>query len=75
MVTEYEIVIVGGGILGLATALALSERRPGASMAVLEKEAEVALHQSGRNSGSFTRASTTAPDHSRPGCVWPARRA
>ena len=51
MVTEYEIVIVGGGILGLATALALSERRPGASMAVLEKEAEVALHQSGRNSG------------------------
>jgi L-2-hydroxyglutarate oxidase LhgO len=44
-------VIVGGGIVGLATALALLDARPGTTAVVLEKEAEVAAHQTGRNSG------------------------
>ena len=47
----YDVVVVGGGIVGLATASALLERRPALRLAVLEKEAELAQHQSGRNSG------------------------
>lgn len=43
--------VVGGGILGLATARELSRRRPGALVTVVEKEAEVGRHQTGRNSG------------------------
>ncbi len=46
---EHPIVVVGGGIVGLATALALAGR--GERVVVLEAEAEVAQHQSGRNSG------------------------
>ena len=43
--------IIGGGIVGLASALALLERCPGADMVVFEKEAGVARHQTGHNSG------------------------
>jgi L-2-hydroxyglutarate oxidase LhgO len=51
-VTErFGVAIVGGGIVGLATAHRLLERRPGLSVAVLEKERELASHQTGRNSG------------------------
>jgi L-2-hydroxyglutarate oxidase len=46
-----DVVLVGGGIVGLATALALLDARPGTSLVVLEKEAELAAHQTGRNSG------------------------
>lgn len=49
--TSCDIAIVGGGIIGLATALALSERAPGLRLAVVEKEARVAAHQSSHNSG------------------------
>ncbi|MBK8922222.1 MAG: L-2-hydroxyglutarate oxidase [Saprospirales bacterium] len=47
----YDILIVGGGIVGLAAAYQLLQRRPGLRLAVLEKEKEVAAHQSSRNSG------------------------
>lgn len=43
--------IIGGGIVGLATALTLLERCPGASLVLLEKESAVARHQTGHNSG------------------------
>lgn len=43
--------IVGGGILGLATAWRLLERRPHLRLAIVEKEDAVGRHQSGRNSG------------------------
>ena len=46
-----RIAIIGGGIVGLATALRLSQKFPDASITVLEKEAEVGQHQSGHNSG------------------------
>ncbi len=49
MKSRYEVAIVGGGIIGMATAHALSERR--LSLIVLESEPHLALHQSGRNSG------------------------
>jgi L-2-hydroxyglutarate oxidase len=47
----FDIAIVGGGIIGLATALALRKRLPRYSLAVIEKESEVAFHQTGHNSG------------------------
>jgi L-2-hydroxyglutarate oxidase len=47
----FDILIAGAGIVGLATALQLQRRRPGLHIALLEKEAEVAAHQSSRNSG------------------------
>jgi L-2-hydroxyglutarate oxidase LhgO len=47
----YDVGIVGGGIVGLATALALTERVPRARLAILEKEARLAAHQTGHNSG------------------------
>jgi L-2-hydroxyglutarate oxidase len=48
---QYDVVVVGGGIVGLATARALATAHPGASIAVVEKEHAVAQHQTGRNSG------------------------
>jgi len=48
---EYDIVIIGGGIVGLATALKLKEKRPQLKLAVLDKETKVAAHQTGHNSG------------------------
>lgn len=47
----FDHVIVGGGLVGLATARALSLDSEGARIALIEKEDDVALHQSGRNSG------------------------
>lgn len=46
-----DVVVVGGGIVGLATAYEVLRRRPGADVLLVEKEAEVARHQSGHNSG------------------------
>jgi (S)-2-hydroxyglutarate dehydrogenase len=48
---RYDIVILGGGIVGLATAYRLLEQRLGLRLAVIEKEPALAEHQSGRNSG------------------------
>jgi len=49
--TWYDIVIVGGGIVGLATARDLLMRRPGQRVAILEKESSIGQHQTGHNSG------------------------
>ena len=47
----HDFCVVGGGIVGLATALTLLQRRPGSSVVVIEKEHDVAAHQTGHNSG------------------------
>jgi L-2-hydroxyglutarate oxidase len=47
----YDYCVVGGGIVGMAAAMSLLERSPGASIIVLEKEAVLARHQTGHNSG------------------------
>jgi L-2-hydroxyglutarate oxidase len=49
--TPVDVLIVGAGIVGLATAMELTERRPGLKVVVLDKENEVAAHQTGNNSG------------------------
>jgi len=48
---RVDLAIIGGGIVGLATALRLTESRPDLRVAILEKEHELATHQSGHNSG------------------------
>ena len=49
--TEFDIAIVGGGIVGLATAFKLQSNFPNLNLVVFEKEKELAFHQTGRNSG------------------------
>ncbi len=48
---RYDIVIVGGGIVGLATGLKLLQSKPNLKIALLEKEDQLAKHQTGNNSG------------------------
>jgi L-2-hydroxyglutarate oxidase len=50
-VERADVVVVGAGIVGLATARAVQQQRPRASVIVVEKESTIASHQSGRNSG------------------------
>ncbi len=47
----YDVAIVGGGIIGLSTAMQLLERSPDLGVAVIEKEEQLAQHQTGHNSG------------------------
>lgn len=47
----YDIIIIGGGIVGLATGLKIKEQKPELKIAILEKESELAKHQTGNNSG------------------------
>jgi L-2-hydroxyglutarate oxidase len=51
MPKTYDYTIIGGGIVGLSTGVALLERFPGASVLLLEKENHWAAHQTGHNSG------------------------
>lgn len=48
---QYDVCIIGAGIVGLATALQLSQSKPGLRIAILDKENDVARHQTGNNSG------------------------
>ncbi len=47
----YNVVIIGGGIVGLASALKIKEANPKLRVAILEKESKLAQHQTGHNSG------------------------
>lgn len=48
---DYDYCVIGGGIVGLATAKAMQEAEPGARIILLEKESDFARHQTGHNSG------------------------
>ncbi len=48
---KYDAIVIGGGIVGLASALQLLKSKPGLKVAVLEKEAQLSAHQTGNNSG------------------------
>ena len=48
---RVDVLVVGAGIVGLATARAVQQARPGCSVVVVEKESAPARHQSGHNSG------------------------
>jgi L-2-hydroxyglutarate oxidase len=49
--SSYDFAIIGGGIVGLSTGMALTHRFPHARLLVLEKESALAFHQTGHNSG------------------------
>jgi L-2-hydroxyglutarate oxidase LhgO len=51
MAETYDVAIIGGGINGIATGIALLESKVNAKVIILEKEPQVGLHASGRNSG------------------------
>ena len=48
---KFDLTIIGGGIVGLATAMRMAREHPGLRCAVLEKEPELGMHQTGHNSG------------------------
>lgn len=48
---KYDLIIVGGGIVGLATALKVKQANPALKLLILEKEKDIAIHQTGHNSG------------------------
>ena len=47
----YDVIVIGGGIVGLATALKVLEKKPETRLLLLEKEKELSAHQTGNNSG------------------------
>ena len=51
MTDRYDVAVIGGGIVGLATARAVAARLPGVDLAIIEKEPAVGAHQTGHNSG------------------------
>lgn len=51
MSTQYDYIIIGGGIVGLSTAFEITQKKPNASILLLEKESSLAAHQTGHNSG------------------------
>jgi len=58
----YDIIIIGGGIVGLATGLKILQSRNELKVAVLEKESELAMHQTGNNSGVIHSGLYYKPD-------------
>ncbi|MFK5958285.1 MAG: L-2-hydroxyglutarate oxidase [Lutibacter sp.] len=59
---KYDFIVVGAGIVGTATAYKLQLKHPNKSVAILEKEAKVGLHQTGRNSGVMHSGIYYTPD-------------
>lgn len=51
MITHYDVIVIGGGVVGLSVAREITRRFAGWRVVVLEKEARVGSHQSGHNSG------------------------
>lgn len=49
--TDYDVVVIGAGIVGLAAAREILARHPDTRLAILDKEATIAAHQTGHNSG------------------------
>ena len=49
--SRFDVAVIGGGIVGLASAWQISQRNPSLKIVLLEKESSLAAHQTGRNSG------------------------
>jgi len=48
---KYDVIVIGAGIVGLASAYKILEAKPNLKLLILEKESDVAKHQTGNNSG------------------------
>ncbi|MFQ5554697.1 MAG: L-2-hydroxyglutarate oxidase [Acidimicrobiia bacterium] len=75
MSVDYDVCVIGGGIIGLATARALAMRFDGVAIAVVEKEPDVGEHQTGRNSGVLHSGLYYAPGSLKAGLCVAGRRA
>lgn len=69
-----SLLVVGGGIVGLATAYRFSQRFPDRRVVVLEKEKSIAQHQSGHNSGVLHTGLYYAPDSLKASHCWRGKR-
>ena len=63
--TDFDVVVIGGGIVGLASAHKLAQHHPQLRLAILEKEDRLAAHQTGRNSGVIHSGLYYQPDSSK----------
>lgn len=70
----YDFVIIGGGIIGMSTAMQLIDVYPDARIALLEKESAPACHQTGHNSGVIHAGVYYTPGSLKRGFVWRAIR-
>ena len=59
---KYDVIVIGGGLVGLASAYKIQKANPDIKILVLEKEKELAMHQSGRNSGVLHSGLYYKPD-------------
>ncbi len=59
---SFDVAVIGGGVIGLALADALLEAHPRLGVAVLDKEARLGVHASGRNSGVIHAGFYYSPD-------------
>ncbi len=48
---RQDVIVIGAGIVGLSTAMQLLEKQPSLAVTILEKESDIAVHQTGHNSG------------------------
>ena len=51
MTQKFDVTIIGAGIIGLGTAISILKKHPNIKLAILEKDNQVAAHQTGHNSG------------------------
>ncbi|MGD9331216.1 MAG: L-2-hydroxyglutarate oxidase [Desulfobacterales bacterium] len=75
---HYDIVLIGGGIVGVATAYQMKQRHPDAAILLIEKEASLAEHQTGRNSGVihagvYYQPGSLKADFCKRGAAWTIR--
>jgi (S)-2-hydroxyglutarate dehydrogenase len=62
MLKKCDVLIIGAGVIGLSTGIALLQSRPNLKVMVADKEKEIALHASGRNSGVIHAGFYYSPD-------------
>ena len=62
MTRKCDVLIIGAGVVGLSTGIALLQSRPNLKVVIAEKEKEIALHASGRNSGVLHAGFYYSPD-------------
>ena len=66
---HVDVAVIGAGIVGMATAVELQRRRPGATVLVIDKEPAPARHQTGHNSGVVHSGRYYAPGSAKAPCI------